>query len=143
VIGVRPPKNLLTGPHSPPSFFVRWNRRRNARLSSGTTAIDSNDMTVEELGRLSLARPTPGRKAIPLPVQDCLRPQNTGRLPKIPNRHRRRQCPVAGGTVLFDSLVATLLATANPALTGCHGLTLPCCLAGEVRTTSLQTTTNG
>ena len=74
--------------------------------------------------------PTPERKAIPPPVQYFLQPQNTGRLPKIPNRHRRRQCPVTGGTVLFSRLVATLLATANPASTGCQGLALSCCLAG-------------
>ena len=33
---------------------------------------------------------------IPLPVQDCLRAQKTGHLPKIPNRHCRRQCPGTG-----------------------------------------------
>ena len=68
---------------------------------------------------------------------------NTGRLPKIPKRHRRWQCPVPSvTTVLFDSLVATLLlATANPASTGWHDLALSCCLAGEVRTTPLPTTT--
>jgi hypothetical protein len=93
--------------------------------------------------RKTLPRPTPGMKAIWTPNQDCLQPQNTGRLPKIPNRHRRRQCPVTGGTVLFSRLVATLLATANPASTGCQGLALSCCLAGKVRTLPLWTTTTG
>jgi hypothetical protein len=132
----------LTSLHSPPSFFASWNRRRSARLSSGTTAIDNNDMTVKGLGRLSLIPRLEGRR-FRCPSKIACKPQNTGRLHEIPNRHRRRQCPVAGGTVLFNSLVATLLATANPASTGCHSLALTCCLAGEVRTLSLQTTKNG
>ena len=46
-------------------------------------------------------------------------PQNMGQLPEISNRgHHVRKCPVPRGTVLFDSLVATLPATSNPPSTG-------------------------
>ncbi|KAI2510463.1 hypothetical protein MHU86_3883 [Fragilaria crotonensis] len=40
------------------AFFARRNRRRNARLSSGTTAMDNSDITDEE-SEDSLC-PTPG-----------------------------------------------------------------------------------
>ena len=46
-----------TSPNSPPSIFARWNRCRNARHSSGTTAMDNNDMTVKGLRRLFLFFP--------------------------------------------------------------------------------------
>ncbi|KAI2505265.1 hypothetical protein MHU86_9167 [Fragilaria crotonensis] len=79
-IGVRPPKNPPTSPHSPGAlaFFARRNRRRNARLSSGTTAMDNSDITDEESEDSLLSHAWRRRFR---PVHDCLRPQNTGRLP--------------------------------------------------------------
>jgi hypothetical protein len=139
-IGVRPPKNSPTSPNSPSVhlFALELLSERTPYLRYNSHGQQLHDCRGT---RKTLPRPTPGRKAIRPPVQDCLQPQT--RLPKIPNRHRRRQCPVTGGTVLFSRLVATLLATANPASTGCHGLALSCCLAGKVRTSPLWTTTTG
>ena len=61
-LGVRPPKNSQTGPYSPPSFFARWNRRQDARLSSATIAIDNNDKSVDGLRRLSYVPRLEGRR---------------------------------------------------------------------------------
>ena len=74
--------------------------------------------TGDKFPSCSWAHVCSGQIPRPPPVQDCLRPQNMGRLSEIPNGHRRRQRPVPLGTVLFDNLVATLPATANPPSTG-------------------------
>ena len=64
-IGVRPPKNSPTGPHSPPSIFACWNRCRNAHPSSCTRTMDNNGMTVMGLRRLFLFTRLEGRRFRP------------------------------------------------------------------------------
>ena len=113
-IGVRPPKNSSTGPNSPLSIFARWKRCRNARLSSGTTAMDNYDMTVKGLRSIILFRRLEGRQ---------FRPRL--RLPATPKHRATAQ----------DSEQTSPSGTANPASTECHlGVALSSCLAGKVQT---------
>jgi hypothetical protein len=139
-IGVRPPKNSLTGPNSPLSIFARWKRCWNARLSSGTTAMDNNDMTVKGLRSMILFRRLEGRQ---------FRPRL--RLPATPKHRATAQ----------DSELTSLsgmsdyrwhrfvqqpcgypFVTVNTAPTECHlGVALSSCLAGKVRTLPLWTAT--
>jgi hypothetical protein len=81
-IGVRPPKNSPTNPNSPPSIFSRWSRCRNARHSSGTTAMDNKDMTVEGLGRLSLVPRLEWRQFGP-PTKIACNPKTRGDCPRF------------------------------------------------------------
>jgi hypothetical protein len=71
-----------TSPNSPPSIFARWNRCRNAHHSSGTTAMDNNDMTVKGLRRLFIFPRLEGRRFRP-PSKIACDPKTRGNCPRF------------------------------------------------------------
>ena len=83
-IGVQPPENSPTSPNAPPSIFARDNRCPNARHSSGTTAMDNNDMTVKGLRRLFLFPHLDGRQFRP-PSKIACNPKTLGDCPRFQN----------------------------------------------------------